>query len=150
MRHIPAVKRLLVVHKAWKFGLLNFLSVQHQHSVGERHTHGILYTPQIEGPLGWLCLSRCGDNQLTASGPQKTARACRLCPGLPPSAAATDLHGGYGMGVWNDLWKGYLQVSTTYGINESVHWSSISQTSARWTLHNCRIVSPRAIDWVSE
>lgn len=50
MRHIPAVKRLLVVHKAWKFSLLDFLAAQHQHSAGKRQTHGILYTLQTEGP----------------------------------------------------------------------------------------------------
>lgn len=31
MRHVPAVKRLLVVHEAWKFSLLHFLAAQHQH-----------------------------------------------------------------------------------------------------------------------
>lgn len=38
------------------------------------------------------------DNQLTASGPQRTAPACRPFPGRPPSAAATDLRGGRGRG----------------------------------------------------
>lgn len=43
------------------------------------------------------------DKQLTVSGPQRTARACRLFPGRPPSAAATDLRVGEMWGL--DLWK---------------------------------------------
>lgn len=32
--HVSTVKCLLVVHKAWKFGLLDFFATQHQHSEG--------------------------------------------------------------------------------------------------------------------
>lgn len=36
VRHVATVKCLLVVHKAWKFSLLNFLATQHQHSGGKQ------------------------------------------------------------------------------------------------------------------
>lgn len=35
--HVSTVKCLLVVHKAWKFSLLDFFTTQHQNS-GGRHT----------------------------------------------------------------------------------------------------------------
>lgn len=58
MRHIPAVKRLLVVHKAWEFSLLHFLAAQHQHSgrggrVGTRGRQVL----QIGGPLNGLAVA---------------------------------------------------------------------------------------------
>lgn len=112
MRHIPAVKRLLVVHKAWEFSLLHFLAAQHQHSgeggVGAggeswdtRHPSGT----SDRRPSEWTRrrFVSVADKQLTASGPQRTARACRPFPGRPPSAAATDLRVGEMWG-W-DLWK---------------------------------------------
>lgn len=59
MRHIPAVKRLLVVHKSWEFSLLHFLAAQHQHSgegggVGTRDIRQVL---QIGGPLNGLAVA---------------------------------------------------------------------------------------------
>lgn len=52
MRHVPAVECLLVVHKARKFSLFDFLAAQHQHSGGERWTRGILHT--LRSSRWWL------------------------------------------------------------------------------------------------
>lgn len=98
MRHIPAVKRLLVVHKAWKFSLLHFLTAQHQHSGGGGESwdtrHPSDTSDRRPSELTRHRLVSVADKQLTVSGPQRTARACRLFPGRPPSAAATDLRVG--------------------------------------------------------
>lgn len=122
MRHVAAVERLLVVHKAWKFSLLDLLAAQHQHPGGERRTRSLLQTLQTEGLFH---LTRhFVSTKLTASGPQKTARACRPFLGPPPSAAATDLHGEYGMrwdamgcgGGWGgrDLQKRYYSRKSVF------------------------------------
>ena len=51
VRHVSTVKRLLVVHKAWKFRFLHFLPTQHQHSGGK---HALKTTSRIDSAVSGM------------------------------------------------------------------------------------------------
>lgn len=93
VRHVATVKCLLVVHKAWKFSLLDFLATQHQHS-GGKHTLKIRAF-RIDSTL----IRHAAQQTLTVFDPRKTAPACHLSLCLPQSGAATNLEGNSREGV---------------------------------------------------
>lgn len=89
VRHVATVKCLLVVHKARKFSLLDFLATQHQHSAGKTHSKDEIKASGIDSTLIW----HAARHPLTVFVPRKTAPACHLSLCLPRSGAATNLEG---------------------------------------------------------
>lgn len=131
--HISTVKCLLVVNKAWKLSLLNFLTTQHQHSGGKTYSWDKIRIFKIDPVLIWHSAQT-----LTVSDPQKTAPACHLSLCLPQSGEATDLEGNLRVLDGKGTFSTNLQRNKRNAISRRLNYS-ICQMLTCWRMYRLQI-----------